>query len=184
MPDKAKFENTVLAILKASPGLGSIQVRKALCIADALHNSLHGSGITGVRYVKEKMGPVPDWEGFAMLNDMQRSGLIEISEQPIGPYTKNSYNALSDPDRSALTESQREIINYAANLVAGYSAADLSGRTHDAVYESIGMRCEIPLDAICVPVVTGYDTAPFTEGERADLKGYLLANEDSLRAFV
>jgi hypothetical protein len=40
--NKALFENTVLAILTAQPGLGSIQVRKALCIADAVHNHFMG----------------------------------------------------------------------------------------------------------------------------------------------
>ena len=180
--DKKIFENTVLAILKVSPGLGSIQVRKALCIADAVHNSLHGSSITGVKYIKEKLGPVPDDEGFRCLNEMVLSEQVEINEEAVGPYTKNSYYAVSAPDYSVFTRSQIDIINYAARIAYNHSGTDLSFRTHDAVYDGIKMREEIPLNAICSPVVTGYDTEPFTEEERNDIRNFFESDEARLLA--
>jgi hypothetical protein len=177
------FENTILAILKVSPGLGSIQIRKAVCIADAVHFSLHGQGITGARYIKEKLGPVPDDEGFRCLNEMIISGKIEINEEPVGPYTQNSFYAATAPDYSVFNRSQIEIINYAARIALSHTGTVLSFMTHDAVYSSIKMREEIPLEAICTPVVTGYDTEPFTEEERRDIRKFFESDENRLFAF-
>ena len=177
------FENAVLAILEASPGLGSIQVRKALCIADAVHHSLHGKSITEVRYIKEKLGPVPDKEGYRCLVEMAISRKIEIHEQIMGPYTKNSYHAVSEPDYSVFTEDQIGILKYAAHIAFSHSSTALSSKTHDAVYDSIEMYDEIPLDAICTPIVTGYDTDPFTAEERNDVKEFFKTDGNRLLAF-
>jgi len=174
---KDMFENAILAILKVSPGLGSIQVRKAICFADAVHNSLHKQSITGGRYIKGKLGPVPDDDGFRCLVEMVISGKIEVYEEPMGPHTKNSYYAILDPDYSIFTRSQIDIINYAARIAYIHTGTDLSIKTHDAVYDSIKMREEIPLDAICTPIVTGYDTEPFTEEERNDVRKFFESNE-------
>jgi len=177
------FENTILAILKVSPGLGSIQVRKAVCIADAVHNSLHGQSITGTRYIKEKLGPVPDDEGYRCLVEMAMSGKIEIYEEAIGTYTKNSYYAVTDPDYSVFNRSQIDIINYASRIAYNHTGTDLSFKTHDKVYDSINMREEIPLEAICAPIVTGYDTEPFTEEEQRDIRKFFESDESSIFAF-
>jgi len=178
--NKQMFENAILAILKVSPGLGSIQVRKALCIADAVHYSLHGQSITEVRYIKEKHGPVPDNEGFRCLTEMFMSGKIDIYEEPIGPYTRNSYYSVAEPDYSVFTRNQIDIINYAARIAFSHTATDLSFITHDAIYDSINMREEIPLNAICTPIVTGYDTEPFTEEEKKDMRKFFESDESSL----
>ena len=179
---KEIFENTVLAILKVTPGLGSIQLRKALCIADAVHNSLHCQSITGSRYIKEKLGPVPDDEGHRCLVEMIISGKIEMNEEPEGPYTKNSHYPISEPDYSIFTRSQIDIINYAARMAYSHSGTALSSKTHDAIYDKINMREEIPLEAICTPIVTGYDTEPFTEEERSDMRKFFESNEGRLFA--
>lgn len=181
--NKEMFENTILAILKVSPGLGSIQVRKAVCIADAVHNSLHKQSITGVKYIKEKLGPVPDNDGFRCLTEMGLSGKIEIHEQVIGPYTKNAYHAVSEPDYSLFTESQRDIITYAARVAFNHTGTDLSFKTHDDVYNTIKMREVIPLEAICSPIITGYDTEPFTDEERNDIRNFFKSDENRLLAF-
>jgi hypothetical protein len=177
------FENTVLAILKAAPGLGSIQIRKALCIADAVHNSLHGKGITGVRYIKEKLGPVPDNEGFRCLVEMELAEKIEVYEETSGLYTKNSYFAVSEPNYAVFSRSQIDIIHYGARIASTHTGSDLSFKTHDAVYDSIGMREEIPLAAMCTPIVTGYNTEPFTEEEQNDVRRFFESDEASVLAF-
>ena len=176
------FENTVLAILKAVPGLGSVQVRKALCIADAVHHSLYGQSITGTRYIKEKLGPVPDDAAYRYLLDMAFSGKIEICEETVGCYTQNSYYIILEPDYSVFDRSQIDIINYAARLAHKYSASELSFKTHDSIYDNLKMREEIPLDAICSPLVTGYDTEPFTDEERDSVKEFLKSDENRLFA--
>jgi hypothetical protein len=180
--NKEKFENTVLAILKASPGLGNIQVRKALCIADAVHNSLHGESITGSRYIKEKFGPVPDNEGYRCLVEMILSDKIINDEIYSGCGTENHYYIAIDPDYTIFTDSQINIINYAAKIAREYRASDLSNRTHDDVYNKTPMREEIPLSEICKPLVSDYETDSFTDEEKEDIKRFFEINADQVFA--
>jgi hypothetical protein len=180
--NETMFENTVLAILKAAPGLGSIQVRKALCIADAVHHSLHGQSITGVKYIKEKMGPVPDNDGYRCLIEMAIEGKIEIVEEPVFRYTQNSYYAISEPDYTLFSESQTDIIKYVAEIAHSYNAGVLSSKTHDYVYDSYRMYEEIPLDKICVPQVIDDDDTPFTEEMKNDARKFFETNANRLHA--
>jgi hypothetical protein len=85
MLDKQKFENTVLAVLKARPLMGSLQLRKALVIADALHFQMYGESLTGAEYIKKQYGSVPDTEAFLLLQQMAFSlNAVEVIEVPTG----------------------------------------------------------------------------------------------------
>ncbi|MDR2470530.1 MAG: SocA family protein [Treponema sp.] len=182
--DKVMFENTVLAILTASPGLGSIQVRKALCIADALHHSLHGESITGSRYIKEKYGPVPDNEGYRCFMEMVLSDKIVNDEIYAGYGTENHFYANSEPD-IAFTPSQLGIITYAARTACHFRATELSLKTHDDVYNRTPMRAEIPLSEICKPVAASkFETEPFTEEESLAARRFFESNEARIYGFV
>ncbi|MDR1278828.1 MAG: SocA family protein [Treponema sp.] len=183
--DEIMFKNAVLAILKARPGMGSIQLRKALIIADAAHNALHGESITGVRYIKHKFGPVPDDEAFNVLIKMDFPlHLVEIIEEPIGHVTQNAYYAAAEPDYSLFTRSQIDILNYSAATAYKYGALRLSDMTHDDVYHQTPMGDEIPLNMVCAMKVSGYDTAPFTRKEKTAVKDFLKSDEACLFDFV
>jgi hypothetical protein len=179
------FQNAVLAILKAKPGVGSIQLRKALIIADALHNTLHGASITGARYIKHKFGPVPDDEAYKVLVEMDfPRHMIEVIEEPVGHVTQNSYHAVTEPDYSLFTRDQIDILNYAANTAYKYGASRLSDMTHDDVYIKTPMGREIPLHLVCTMTVSGYDTEAFTEQEKAAVSEFMKSNEARSYAFI
>jgi len=183
--DSERFINAVLAILKSRPGMGSLQLRKALIIADALHNTLHGESITGTRYIKHKYGPVPDDEGFMLLKQMDfPMKMIEIFEEPYRHTTKNSYYALKEPDYSIFTRSQIDILNYAARTAWKYSAVKLSEMTHDDIYNNTPMGKEIPLNMVCKMTITGYDTEPFTESEKEEARRFFESDEARIFDFV
>ena len=184
--NEAKFKNTVLAILTVRPGLGSVQLRKALIIADALHHSLFGESFTGTRYIKFPHGPVPDFDAFNILNRMYyEENLIDIIEEPEGSITKNSYFALQTPDATAFTEEEDKIIRFAANVALKYSASKLSDMTHDDVFNNTPMRGEIPLDRVCTMTITGrFDTPKFTDEEKIDLIKVLSTDEARQFTFV
>lgn len=185
MVKKKRFQNAVLAILKAKPGMGSIQLRKALIIADALHNSLHGTSITGARYIKHKFGPVPDGEAFLCLIRMDFPlHMIEVIEEPVGHVTQNSYYVLVQPDYSLFSRSQINILNYAAETAYKYGASRLSDMTHDDVYNTTPLGGEIQLSQVCTMRISGYDTEPFTEQEKEDVKDFLKSDEARLYTFV
>jgi hypothetical protein len=183
--DKKMFENAVLAILKAKPGMGSLQLRKALIVADALHNVLHGESITGATYVKHKYGPVPDDEAYTVLMQMSFPlHMVDIIEEPIGHVTQNSYYPIEDPDYSIFTRSQIDILNYAAQTAWKYAASRLSDMTHDDVYNSTPMGEEIPLNMVCKMTISGYDTDPFTEEEKEEVKRFFASDEARMFEFV
>jgi len=182
--NKEMFENTVLAILKVSPGLGSIQLRKALCIADAVHNSLHGESITGSRYIKEKFGPVPDNDGYRQILEMVFSEKIINDELYSGFGTENHFYANAEPE-AVFTSSQLNIINFAATTARNFRASELSLKTHDDLYNRTPMRAEIPLSEICKPVVASkYETEPFTSEEIFDAKRFFESDEARVYGFV
>jgi hypothetical protein len=179
------FKNSVLAILKAKPGMGSIQLRKALIIADALHNAFHGNSITGAGYIKHKFGPVPDDEAYFFLMKMIFPlHLIEVIEEPVGHLTQNSYYSIEHPDYSVFTRSQIDILNYAAATAWKYAASRLSDMTHDEIYNRTPMGAEIPLDLVCRMTVSGYDTEPFTEEEKDNVMRFLKSDEARMFEFV
>ena len=171
-------QNAVLAILKAKPGMGSLQLRKALLIADALHNPLHRQSITGAHYIKHKFGPVPDDAAFSLLNQMSFPlHMVEIVKEPVGPYTQNSYFSLKEPDYSVFSRSQIDILNYAASAAWKYSASRLSDMTHDDAYNTTPMGGDIPLELVCKMTPSGYDTEPFTEREREAARKFFESDE-------
>jgi hypothetical protein len=179
------FTNAVLSILTAKPGMGSVQLRKALIIADALHHALHGDSITGASYIKHKFGPVPDDEAFNALIKMDFPlHFVEVIEEPVGHVTQNSYYPVKDPDYSVFTRSQIDILNYAAGTAYKYGASRLSDMTHDEVYNRTPMGAEIPLSLVCTMAISGYDTEPFTEQEKEQVKGFLESDEARLYDFV
>ena len=184
--NEARFKNTVLAILTVHPGLGSVQLRKALIIVDALHFTLFGESLTGTRYIKFPYGPVPDRDAFNLLNHMYfEENLIDIIEEPEGPVTKNSYFALKSPDAGAFTEEEDKIIRFAADVALKYSASKLSDMTHDEVFNKTPMREEIPLDRVCTMTITGrFDTPNFTEEEKQDAIRYFSSDEAKQYNFV
>jgi hypothetical protein len=179
------FKNAVLAILTARPGMGSLQLRKALILADALHNTLHGESITGAKYVKHKFGPVPDDEAFMLLMQMEFPlKMVEVIEEPIGHLTQNSWYASVNPNYGLFTRSQIDILNYAAKTAWKYSATRLSDMTHDDVYNKTPMGAEIPLELVCTMKITGYDTDPFTEEEKAEARRFFESDEARRFEFV
>ena len=184
--NEARFKNTVLAILTVHPGLGSVQLKKALIIADALRLTLFGESLTGARYIKFPYGPVPDRDAANLLNRMYfDEGLIDIIEEPDGFVTKNSYFALQAPDAGLFSKEEVNIIKFAAGVALKYSASKLSDMTHDEVYNNTPMKGEIPLDRVCTMTVTGrFDTPSFTEEEKTDLIKVLSSNEASHYTFV
>jgi hypothetical protein len=184
MLDKEKFENTVLAVLKAKPLMGSLQLRKALVIADALHFQMYGESLTGAAYIKKQYGPVPDSEAFLLLQQMAFPlNIIEVIEVPTGPYTRISYKAVREPDYSAFTPEQIKIINFAARTACRYTASRLSDMTHDENYRSLPMGAAIKLDLVCAPYVSGYDTPPMTRSEKKAVKNFLKSDEARLFSF-
>ena len=160
------FSNTVLALLKTAPGIGRLQLRKALLIVDAMYHSYYGETLTGITYIKHRHGPVPDYQAHAALFDMELRQ-IDVIDEPVGPKTKNAHYAIVDPDYSVFNAKAMSIINSVAGYVKGSTASKLSNLTHDSVYDSTNMGEAIPITSF---YSIELETAPWTRAEKADAK--------------
>jgi hypothetical protein len=183
--NKIIFENTVLAILKASPHLGSVQLRKALVLADALHFQLHGKSLTDVYYIKHKYGPVPEKEAFIALSQMEPpfDNKLDRIEKMKGLCTQIDYTATAEPDYTLFRQDQIDIINFAARTARKYNATLLSYMTHDETYNRLPMGAKIELSDICSLQTSGYETEPMTPKERAVVEEFFKSDEASLYNF-
>jgi hypothetical protein len=142
------MKDTILMLLSEAPGLGEIQLRKALVIADVLNDSYYGQGLTGATYLKFPHGPVPDEKSMKVLWRMVKENLVYRAEEPIGRYTKHAYYKRGEPDYNLFTDDQISFIQAAARFALKNTAKYLSELTHDKVYQDTPMGEVIPLSAM------------------------------------
>jgi len=181
--DKTVFTNTVLALLKISPGLGGVQINKALIMIDALYHSYYKKTLTGITYIKHWFGPVPDFEAKDELYRME-FGKIKVVKERSGNFVKHAHYAIEEPDYAVLPNKAIEIIQDVVSYVKGNIAGKLSEITHDAVYENAHMGDVIPIESI---YSFQSNTSPWTEQEKEDtnrmLQGISESDEFDLSSF-
>lgn len=153
--DKNILENTVLALLKALPGLGNIHLNKGLLIIDAYYHSMFNKTLTGINYVKHDLGPVPEPEAYKIIYEME-FGKIEVRQEKKGEYIQNSHYAMVEPDYSVFPPEAEDIIKEVAEMIKPISARDLSTLTHNDVWRSTKKGEIIPIkSAYSVEVFDG-----------------------------
>lgn len=144
--DRNMLENTVLALLKAAPGLGSVHLNKGLLIIDAYYHSMFYKTLTGIKYVKHDLGPVPDPEAHKIIYEME-FGKVEVRQQSKGPYIQNSHYAAVEPDYSIFPPEAADVIKEVAGMICPLSAATLSNLTHNDVWANARKGDVIPIEA-------------------------------------
>jgi hypothetical protein len=153
--NKVILENTVLALLKASPGLGSIHQNKGLLIIDAYYHSLFGKTLTGINYVKHDLGPVPDPDAYKIIYAMEFEK-VEVRPEKKGTCIQNSHYAIVEPDYAVFPPEAVEIIEEVAKMIEPFSATKLSNLTHNAAWKHAKKGEVIPIEsAYSIEVVDG-----------------------------
>jgi len=170
------LKNTILALLMEAPGLGEIQLRKALVITDIFNASFYGEGLTGAIYIKYTHGPIPDRDSWLKIQSMVWDGILYRVEEPVGTQTKHAYYTKADPDYDAFTGEQIAFIQAAARFAKKNSASVLSKMTHDEVYNNTPFGGVIPLSSMF-----GIRIKParkLSEGQKDKIRSALEADED------
>jgi hypothetical protein len=140
------LQNTVLTLLKAAPGLGSIHMNKGLLIIDAYHHSLYHQTLTGINYVKHDLGPVPEPKAHMVLFEMELDKIMS-GEKGANSYPKRPLCRI-EPDYNLLTKTSIDIINEIANIIKHMSASRLSKVTHNQAWEETPKGHKIPLEEL------------------------------------
>ena len=167
--DKAILENTVLALLKSAPGLGSVQINKGLIMIDAFYHSYFKKTLTGITYIKHWFGPVPDFEAHNEIYKMEFDK-IKVVHERMGQTVKAAHYAIQDPDYSVFSSKAIEIIRDVAMFIVGNKAGKLSEITHDAVYENTPMGGVIPIESV---YSLETESLAWTDKERMSAKNIL-----------
>ena len=166
--NKVLLENTLLSLLKFTPGLGRVQVYKGLIFIDAIHFAYYGKSLTGITYVKDWYGPVPSYQAA---NAIKEFNSINITWEAYDAFAQCCHYAKKDPDYSVFAEkSTLDIIRDVAQFIIKMKAKELSQLTHDSLYENTDFGEEIPLNLVAKLEV---GTSPWTDTERTDAKNIL-----------
>ena len=129
-----------------NPGrLGSVRLNKALWFTDMFAYQANGVPVTGERYIKRKMGPVPATI-LAVLRELQQEGKIIVQGRE-HYYDPNKYISLKDPDLSLLSDHDCSTAKVALGFVCQHTANEISDFTHDGVWSAAKEGEEIPLYA-------------------------------------
>lgn len=125
--------------------LGTIRLYKTLWFADVSAYHATGESITGEKYIKQPLGPVPQ-RIYPALGDLVREEKIRITE-PDQEGAPRLYRSLTDPDTSSLSDDDRQCVDLALRDMLSLSAKEASQITHDEVWEAANMEEEMPLYA-------------------------------------
>jgi hypothetical protein len=168
-----KLQNTVLALLKVAPGLGSIHINKGLLIIDAYHHSLYHKTLTGINYVKHDLGPVPEPKAYTVLFEMELNK-IRVCHERRGPiHTLNAHYAVSEPDYSLFDETSKDIIIETANMIRHMSASRLLKLTHNQAWEDTPKGHIIPIESAYTIQIISRRVRKLTDSEHYQAQNIL-----------
>jgi hypothetical protein len=167
------LQNTVLALLKEAPGLGSIHINKGLLVIDAYHHSLYHKTLTGINYVKHDLGPVPEIEAHKILYQMEFDK-IKVRPEKRGPIrTLNAHYAVFDPNYALFDKTSMDIIKEIANIIKHMTATKLSKVTHNQVWENTPKGEIIPIESAYSIQIISRRVRKLTDSERSQAQNII-----------
>lgn len=129
---------------KDNPGrLGAVRLNKILWFTDSYAYQLNGTSVTGVKYLKYKMGPVPAVISDT-LKELEKDEKIHIQE-PEQKYDSRKYISRLEPDLSLLSEDECLLVQCVVDYVCNHTANLISEMTHNKVWKAAGNGEEIPM---------------------------------------
>lgn len=156
--DAEKAIEAILYVASKAPIPDLYHVGKILYYADRIHLEKYGRQLTGDKYKAMRNGPVASGT-----YDILKTGNVEKSAQQICPCKKelvttafelfdakqnHQVKVKRDYDADFLSKSDIKCMDEAIELVGRMAFKQLNDYSHDAVWESVGLDEEIPLEII------------------------------------
>lgn len=140
-------------IARANPNkLGSIKLNKVMWFADREAYRRFGRTLTGqLSYEKRQYGPVPN-NIVRSTRKLEQDDAIATREVPtFGGGMRREYSLLKQPDVSAFSAEEVDILNEAIAWVCDdHTAASISELSHDALWQGAEIGEQIPVRAAVV----------------------------------
>ena len=129
--------------------LGAIRLNKALWFIDTVAYQSRGSSVSGAKYVKREMGPVPK-AILPTLDRLKQTGKIDIKESQHA-YGPRLFISQVDPGKSSgLSKRDQDLARAAVDFVCGHTTHEVSELTHQLAWRAASEGEEIPLCATLV----------------------------------
>jgi hypothetical protein len=133
--------------------LGAVTLHKALWFADVHAYRLTGQTITGGTFIRHQYGPFLKELDDAVA-DLERAGRVTVRMVDCRDVEKREFIGRGEPDVNLLTERERKWLEqFAVAVCEDHTAASISERTHNRLWESAAMFEEIPIAAAAVQFV-------------------------------
>ncbi len=128
------------------PAFGTTRLYKELFLADFWAYRELGRPITGETYLHLRHGPAPK-HFRSVRSALVRSGKLRFAGVDVGGHIQKRPEAVAKPDTSLFSEKELDIIERAANELAGLSAKEVSEWSHERPgWRVTGDHQEIPYE--------------------------------------
>jgi hypothetical protein len=133
--------------------LGAVKLHKALWFADVHAYRLTGQTITGGTFIRHQYGPfLKELDGAVA--ELERAGRLTVRMVNCREVEKREFIGRGEPDVNLLNERERQWLEqFAMEVCEDHTAASISERTHNRLWESAAMFEEIPIAAAAVQFV-------------------------------
>lgn len=138
----------VIATCNNPARLGAVRLNKILWFSDCEAYRQNGTSITGERYIKRQLGPVPA-RILEAIRELQGEDTIAVKDAPHYNSTMRHFFSLNDATPETLSPQDIELLDSYTNVICeNYTALGISNVSHDNVWEAAVMGEEIPLYTI------------------------------------
>jgi hypothetical protein len=147
--DKDKFRELVLYVAQRcsdDPKFGDTRLNKVLFFSDAFALQYLGDPITGARYQKLKHGPAPR-ALLPVRRELEEEGAVEVRH--VGDPPRTVTVALREPDMSAFSEEEIDVVDQVIGLFEGRTATRVSHLAHlnSPGWNLVELYEDIPLES-------------------------------------
>jgi uncharacterized phage-associated protein len=110
--DRAKFKDAIHYICAKCPvdELGKVKLHKILYFADMIHFIGTGAPLTGVRYQKQKFGPMATYLNRA-IGELQKENRLRVEKRDYFGFEKMDYHALGQVETRRLNDNARRVLD-------------------------------------------------------------------------
>lgn len=133
---------------EGDPTFGKVKLAKILYFADFVSYRDYGAPITGARYIKRQLGPVPN-DFFDILDEMQGSGEIFIRDEKAFPGSTYDYQRVLARRTADLVEFSGRDITVVNDIIKDFwnkSAKEISDLSHGIPWEIVQLQEAIPYE--------------------------------------
>lgn len=128
---------------------GAVKLNKILFYADFISFAEYGEPITGVRYKKYSLGPVPTILK-RVREEMKDKGEIVIRNKAYYGGTQHRLIPVREPDFSKLKARDIALVDYIIRAAADHSGREMSKLSHDRAWSNASEGEAIPYEAAFV----------------------------------